>query len=90
MEGVSQRSSSAAPGVVRSPELTVGTSPIGNVVPLLLLPYGFLSFSGCIMTLCLYLCLEAVLWLLASWEFAKTLPRCARCYKATQGGGASP
>lgn len=48
------------PGVICSPELTVGTSPIGNVFPLLLLPYVFLSFSGCIMTLCLYLCLEAI------------------------------
>lgn len=100
-EGVSQRSSAAAPEVVRSPELTVGTSHIGNVFPLLLLPYGFLSFSGCIMTICLYLCLEAVMWLLASWGFCKKkpkkqnnnnkkLPRCTRCDKATPCEDASP
>ena len=90
MEGVSQRNSSAAPGVICSPELTVGTSHLGNVFPLLLLPYGFLSFSGCIATICLYLCSEAVMWLLASWGFCKELPRYARWDKAAQCKAASP
>lgn len=90
MEGVSQRNSPAAPGVICSPELTVGTSHLGNVFLLLLLLYGFLSFSGCITTICLCLCFEAVTWLLASWGFCKELPRCARWDKAAQYKGASP
>lgn len=90
MEGVSQRNLSAAPGVICSPELTVGTSHIGNVFPLLLLPYGFLSFSGCIKTTCLYLYLEAIMWLFAPWGFCKDIPRCAGWDTAVQGKGASP
>lgn len=80
----------AASGVISSPELTVGTSHVGNVFSLLLLPYGFLSFSGRIMTICLYLCFEAVRWLLASWGFYREPPRYARWDKATHCKGASP
>lgn len=36
---------SAAPGVICSPGLRVGTAHMGNVFPLLLLPCSFLSFS---------------------------------------------
>lgn len=79
----------ATPGVICSPELTVGTSPLGNVFSLLLLPYGFLSFCRCIMTICLCLSFEAVMWLLAPWGFCKELPRCARWDKAAQCKGAS-
>lgn len=88
-DGVSQRDSSASPGVMCSPELMVGTSPLGNVFPLLLLPYGFLPLCECTTTTCLCLFFEAVMWLLTSWGFCKELPRWARWDKAAQHKGAS-
>lgn len=69
-QGASRKSWYATPGAALRPELTVGTCRIGNVSPLFL-PYSSRLFSGCILTVCLHLGFEAVMWLLLSGDFAK-------------------
>lgn len=78
------------PGSYLFPRVNSRNIPYRECIPLLLLPYGFLSFSRCITTICHHLCSEAVMWLFASWGFCNELPGCTSWDKATQCKDASP